>query len=222
MLEHAVIAAAGYGSRLDRGIPKSLALVNGRTIIEYQLALLKDVPDVRIVAGYQAEKLTAFVKALRPDVKVIVNKDFDTTNTLQSYFLGCHDLHGFFLLLDGDIIPSQKGFQRFKDHTGGNLIGIAPVVTEDAVYVHLNDRREITAFSRTDASAYEWSNIAVLHSDLLAWENTYVYQRLEKFLPLQAMVIERLEVDTPADLKFAEDVLRGDPEYRGNSGGSHG
>ena len=109
-LQHAVIAAAGFGSRLNKGIPKCLVDINGHKIIEYQLALLQDIPDVRVVVGYHANEVISFVKDIRPDVSFIVNEKFDTTSTLQSYYMGCHDIHDFFLLLDGDIIPHKTIF----------------------------------------------------------------------------------------------------------------
>lgn len=88
-LQHAVIAAAGFGSRLNQGIPKCLVEVNGHRIIEYQMALLRNIPDVRIVVGYHADDVIRFVRPLRPDIRFIVNERFDTTSTLQSYYMGC-------------------------------------------------------------------------------------------------------------------------------------
>ena len=104
IVKHAVIAAAGFGSRLNRGIPKCLVEVNGHKIIEYQLAQLQEIPDVRLVVGYHADEVIQAVKQLRQDVKFIINDCYDTTTTLQSYYMGCCDLHDYFLLLDGDII----------------------------------------------------------------------------------------------------------------------
>lgn len=112
-LQHAVIAAAGFGSRLNRGIPKCLVEVNGHKIIEYQLALLRDIPDVRIVVGYHADDVVRFVRRLRPDAKFIVNERFDVTSTLQSYYMGCSDIHDFFSFWTGILFlkgPASKIF----------------------------------------------------------------------------------------------------------------
>lgn len=113
IVKHAVIAAAGFGSRLNRGIPKCLVEVNGHKIIEYQLAQLQEIPDVRLVVGYHADEVIQAVKQLRQDVKFIINDCYDTTTTLQSYYMGCCDLHDYFLLLDGDIIPHKESFSNF-------------------------------------------------------------------------------------------------------------
>lgn len=212
-LQHAVIAAAGFGSRLNRGIPKCLVEVNGHKIIEYQLARLRDIPDVRIVVGYHADQVIPFVKSLRSDVSFIVNKHFDTTSTLQSYYMGCHDINDFFLLLDGDIIPHKGSFQRLlASFANSDVIGVSPCNTEDAVFTHLNDQGWLAEFTRTKPSIYEWSNIALLHSSHFINRSIYVYQCIEQFLPVRAAVVERLEIDTPLDMEYALEVMHQNPE----------
>lgn len=212
-LQHAVIAAAGFGSRLNKGIPKCLVNINGHKIIEYQLALLQDIPDVRVVVGYHANEVISFVKDIRPDVSFIVNEKFDTTSTLQSYYMGCHDIHDFFLLLDGDIIPHKTIFRQFLcDFSMQNVVGISRCNTEDAVFTHLNSKNEIIEFTRIKPSPYEWANIALLHSDCFTNDNIYVYQCIDRFLPLQGAVVERLEIDTPADMEYAISMMHKKPE----------
>ena len=207
-IQYAVIAAAGVGSRLGRGMPKALVEVNGRSIISYQLEILKDIPHVRIIVGYRAEAVAKAAQRLRPDIEVIYNREFASTNTLQSYYLGTKDLDEPFLLLDGDIIPQRDSLHVFLEQAGGETtIGVSPVNSEDAVFVHLDQDHCISSFSRTEQSEYEWSNIAVIHPRQLAYENTYVYEQLEKFLPLRACVVERLEIDTPNDIQYAQSVL---------------
>lgn len=213
-IQYAIIAAAGMGTRLHRNIPKVLAEINGRCIASYQMELLKEIPNVRIVVGYQADEVIQTVKKIRPDVKFILNENFASTNTLQSYYLGCKDIQEPFLLMDGDIIPQKASLDAFlQEANGSNLIGISKVNTEDAVFVHLDQNQCIQCFSREKKSQYEWSNIAVIHPNLLAYENTYVYEQLEKFLPLPACCIERLEVDTPSDIQYAESILLNSPQY---------
>lgn len=213
-IQHAVIAAAGMGTRLHRNMPKVLAEINGRRIVSYQMELLKEIPNVRIVVGYQADEVIQIVKEIRSDVEFVRNENYASTNTLQSYYLGCKDLQEPFLLMDGDVIPQKDSLEAFlREANGGNLIGISEVNTEDAVFVHLDQNHCIRCFSREEKSLYEWSNIAVVHPKLLAYENTYVYEQLEKFLPLPAKCVVRLEVDTPSDIQYAESILANTPEF---------
>lgn len=207
-IQYAVIAAAGMGNRLHRGLPKTLVEVKGRSILSYQLALLQEIPHVRIVVGYHAEEVVELAKKLRPDIEIILNQDFATTNTLQSYYLGTKDLHEPFLLLDGDIIPQKESLRAFLEQAQGETtIGIALVNSEDAVFVHLDENRCVASFSRTEKSQYEWSNIAVVDPKLLAYKNIYVYEQLSAFLPLRACTVDRLEIDTPNDIQYVETVL---------------
>ena len=213
-IQYAIIAAAGMGTRLHRNMPKALAEISGRKIVSYQMELLKEIPHVRIVVGYQADEVIQTVKEIRPDVEFILNENYASTNTLQSYYLGCKDLQEPFLLMDGDIIPQKASLDAFLQAAdGGNLIGISGVNTEDAVFVHLDQNHCIKYFSRAQKSPYEWSNIAVVHPKLLAYENTYVFEQYEKLLPLPARRIVRLEVDTPSDIQYAESILSSTPVF---------
>ena len=50
-IKHAIVSAAGIGSRLGLNTPKCLVRVGGLRIIDYQLELLRDVEDVVPRAG---------------------------------------------------------------------------------------------------------------------------------------------------------------------------
>ena len=56
-IKHAIISAAGMGTRLGLNTPKCLLKFNGVSIIEHQLDLLRDVEDVRVVVGFMEEDL---------------------------------------------------------------------------------------------------------------------------------------------------------------------
>ncbi len=79
----AVILAAGRGSRL-KGFtderPKCLNKVGSRTLIEYQLAALREagIEDITIVVGYKGEMLDSF------DCPVISNERWEKTNMVVS------------------------------------------------------------------------------------------------------------------------------------------
>ena len=54
-----VIGCAGAGTRLGWGIPKALIEVAGKSLLTRHLENLRDEEDIRIVVGYQAEKVIA-------------------------------------------------------------------------------------------------------------------------------------------------------------------
>jgi len=47
--------------------------VDGHTLIDYQLDLLRDVPDVRIVVGFKEEEVIEHVRKKRPDAVFVRN-----------------------------------------------------------------------------------------------------------------------------------------------------
>ena len=71
VVEHVIIAVAGLGSRLGLGKPKCLVELEGRPIIEYQLKLLKNIPDIRIVIGFEEFEVINTIKKIRSDVTLL-------------------------------------------------------------------------------------------------------------------------------------------------------
>ncbi len=211
-IKHVIIAAAGVGSRLGKGVPKVLVEVAGRKIIEYQLKLLEDIDHVRIIVGYLEDEVIKVAKSIRPDIEFVRNPWFRETTTLQSFYLGVKDLNEPFVIMDGDIIFDQKDFHNFMDYCqdGRDTIGVSMRIAENPVYVDIErngDSLTARGFQTNPATGYEWANIACLNPGILAYEKTYVYQRLAEHLPLRAFTLDKLEVDTINDLEIAESIL---------------
>ena len=83
-----------------------------------------------------------------------------------------------------------------------DLIGVTKSYTEDAVLVKVNDKNEVVAFSRDKISDLEWTGIAYFSNITISKEGKYVYQEIEKYLPVKAIEIECFEIDTPRDLEI--------------------
>lgn len=56
------------GTRLGIGTTKALIDIEGKPLILRQLELLKDFDDIRIVVGYQMEKVIEVVNNYRKDI----------------------------------------------------------------------------------------------------------------------------------------------------------
>jgi len=212
-VKHVIIAAAGMGNRLGKGIPKSLVEVNNRKIIEYQLKLLEEIPYVRIVVGYMEDEVINIAKAIRPDIIFVRNPSFKKTSTLQSFYLAAKNLEERCIIMDGDTIFNEKDFYDFLSYCddGINTIGISNRISEEPVYVDTNNiggELEVVSFQRDFKTNYEWANIACISPNLLEYRNINVYQQLEQELPLRAFNMDRLEVDTEQDLIIASKVLQ--------------
>lgn len=212
-VETAVICAAGTGSRLGVGVPKCLISVDGRSIIDRQLDLLVDVPDVRVAVGYREDLVVRHVSARRPDAIFVRNDDYAGTTTLHSLRRAVAHLDRPFLAIDGDLLLEPRSFQGFLTacDAGAPLVGITRASTDDAVFVTVSDDghpEEVTAFHRSPAAPWEWSGPAFLTRDHLATSDGYVYESLVPHLPLRSCPLIAAEVDTPDDLDRARSVVR--------------
>jgi choline kinase len=102
----AVILAAGLGSRLlphTETRPKCLLKVGGRTILEYQLAALRQcgITDVVLVVGYQREKIR---EHLDVPVTYIENSEYASTGSSYSLWLTRDLITDGFEYVNSDVI----------------------------------------------------------------------------------------------------------------------
>ena len=192
-IKHAVICAAGLGSRLGKNMPKTLVnITEDKRIIDHQLELVEDFELVSIVVGYKCKDVVDYVKDKREDIRIIHNPGFENNSTAFS--------------IDGDLLINKKEFDNFvNSYDGKTLLGITPAKTEDGVYVNLNENQEVISFQRQPKTDFEWANIACINKPVIMDKNEdYVYPQFIKHLPLKAFIIEHLyEVDTPGDYEVA-------------------
>ena len=206
IIKHAIISAAGMGTRLGLNLPKCLLQFSGTSIIQHQLELLKNIEDVRVVVGFMEENVIKTVKSIRNDVVFVRNPHYQDTSNTYSISLATKGIKEPHILLDGDLLINKESYSEFIDSFDGknSLVGITESSTDDAVYVQLNDKDEVIKFSRKIKSQYEWSGIACLSDIQVTEKDPYLYQILEKHLPLRAKHIECSEIDTADDLKRAQ------------------
>ena len=210
-INHAVICAAGLGSRLGKNMPKTLVnITDDKKIIDFQLEMVEDIETVSYVIGYQCEKVLEYVKDKREDLRIIHNPGYEHNSTSYSLYLATKDIDEPYVSIDGDLLINKAEFKEFvKSFKGETVLGITPAKTEDGVYAILNDKQEIVSFQRNPQTPHEWANIACIEKPVvLDKDEPYVYPQFEKHLPLKSFNIEHLyEVDTPGDLKFALENL---------------
>jgi choline kinase len=102
----AVILAAGRGHRLrdltgDR--PKCLARIGGCSLLERQIRSLGacGIEAIAVVAGFRAADIR---HACGPEVELVVNPEYESTNSLYSLWLARHLLTDGFVVLNGDVL----------------------------------------------------------------------------------------------------------------------
>lgn len=112
----AIIMAAGKGSRLGdlaKGKPKSFAEINGKKLIEYNLALLKKyhVDEIIIVTGYQCEAFEELT-AGEENIRLVYNPFYEMVNVLGSFYMGMEALHDDFIYLHADTLCEPAIFEK--------------------------------------------------------------------------------------------------------------
>jgi len=205
LVEHAVVAAAGLGSRLGHGKPKCLVEIDGVSVLAHLMHLLADVPDVRVVVGFMEHAVIAELARIRPDAIVVRNPAFRSTTTLHSYAAGARGLTGDCLFMDADLLVVPETFHAFLAtcQPAQPRLALTPARTVDAVYVEM-EHNAVTGFRREGATSFEWSNISWLPVSLFAdIGHTAVYEHLRQFLPMASGELESFEIDTAEDLERA-------------------
>jgi L-glutamine-phosphate cytidylyltransferase len=141
----AVILAAGKGNRLfphTKNLPKCLLKVKGHSILEYQIAALKqcNINDITIVLGHNADKIKEYLKT---PVKFIENKDYATTNSSYSLWLTRDFIKDGFIYINSDLLFHPKMLQTLLDSKDPDAIIIDHNVniSDDMQKAHMQDNR---------------------------------------------------------------------------------
>ena len=202
-----VIPCAGVGKRLGRGMPKAIVKVCGEEMILRTLKLLDEVEDVRIVVGYQAEKVMEKVLEYRKDVKFVFNYDYLSTGTGASVLLAAEGARKYVLTIDGDIIIHPTDMEKILAHSG-EFVGVTEVSSDDSVLAKIQNG-EVVGFSREEGDL-EWTGIAQICSEHIGATKGHVYEILEPLLPLPALKIRTKEIDTENDFLVASSWVEND------------
>ena len=128
------------GSRLELNMPKCLVEINNKKIIDYQLELIREIPNVYMVVGFMEEAVMEHVYRKRKDVIFVRNADYKTTTNSYSVYLATKDMSKPFVSFDGDLIVNPMSFKNFLSEceNGESLIYYTNSKSEDAVFVFLN------------------------------------------------------------------------------------
>ena len=107
----AIILAAGTSKRLrplTNDKPKCLLEINNKTIIDYQIEVLKNngIKDIVVIVGYNRKELINILN--EKEIKYIINYDYETTNSSYSLWLSKDELEGNdFIYLNSDLLFSE-------------------------------------------------------------------------------------------------------------------
>lgn len=204
-----IISCAGMGNRLGLGTTKALVEVDGKPLIIRHLENLKEETDIRVVVGYQAEKVIEVVNKYRKDILFVFNHDFRNTGTGASVALASKYANEYILSLDGDMLIHPEDMKKILsceyEFVGGN-----PIESDDPwmLQTFVQDGKEmVSAFSHCMGN-YEWNGVTQMLSSKMLKGNGHVFQLIEPYLPVQFMELRTREIDTINDYERATEWVR--------------
>jgi len=196
-----VLSCAGIGSRLGLAKTKALIEIEGTKLIHLQLEAFKDLEDLRVVIGYQARSVVEAVLEKRRDVVFVYNHDYFQTKTGTSYYLGARHANEYCVAWDGDLVVHPDDIPTCI-HFNGEYVGVSSIISEDTVFVKVNEDMQVVSFSREHGD-FEWSGPAKLKRNNIKYISSNVFNQIEEYLPLPCLKIRAQDVDTYEDYKNA-------------------
>ena len=145
-VDTAILLAAGRGTRLRSfwpDLPKGFVEIAGESLVERSTRLLREngVSRIVIVAGYQADAYFEFA-AGNPDVEVVLNPEFATTESMASFACALDVVKGDFLLLESDLFYEPRALEVLQRHSHDDvLLTSSPTGASDEVWVDANQGR---------------------------------------------------------------------------------
>ena len=201
-----IISCAGIGSRLGLATTKALININGKSLIRWQLELFKDIEDIRIVVGFQANDVIEEVKQYRKDVVFVYNHRYFETKTGASFYLGARDGNEYAIEYDGDLLVHPDDMKILLE-TDGEWIAYADKMSDDAVYAKTNQVGDVLSFSREQGD-YEWTGPCCIKKDKLKYSSGHVFNQLEPYLPMKGIKIRACDIDTYDDYQRALEFMK--------------
>ena len=201
-----VISSAGIGSRLGLGLTKALLQINGRSLISWQLELFKDVKDLRIVVGFQANDIIEEVLKYRSDAIFVFNHLYFETKTGASFYLGAKDAGEEIIEWDGDLLVHPDDVKTILN-TPGEFIGYSDITSEDAVYCKTDEEGNVLAFSRENGD-YEWTGPACIKKEHLTYSSNNIFNIFERVLPMKGIKVRAYDIDTYSDYKRVSEITK--------------
>ena len=199
-----IISCAGMGNRLGLGTTKALVEVEGKPLIMHHLEKLKDERDIRVVVGYQAEKVINVVRKYRKDVVFVFNHNYRETGTGASVALASQYTNEYILSLDGDLLVHPDDMKKILECDHEFVSGGTPDTDEPWMLQTYKDgdKEFVSAFSKNIGN-YEWNGITQMKSAKMKSGQGHVFQLIEPYLPVPFMEIRTREVDTINDYERA-------------------
>jgi len=192
------------GNRLGLGTTKALVEIDGKPLIVRHLENLINEKDIRVVVGYQAEKVINVVTKYRKDVVFVFNHNYRETGTGASVALAARYANEYILSLDGDLLIHPEDMKKILECDFEFVSGGVPE-TDDPWMLQTYEeagQKYVSAFSK-NLGDYEWNGITQMKSSKMMNGTGHVFQLIEPYLPVSFMELRTREIDTVNDYERA-------------------
>jgi choline kinase len=126
----AIILAAGQGKRLGGRVPKCLATVGGRSLMQHQMdaLLAHGIASVVVVVGFGKETVMEHLARDGPQtglgVTFVENPVWERVNNVYSLWAARAEIDGGFVLLNCDVLFHPQVLTRLLEATHDNVIAV--------------------------------------------------------------------------------------------------
>jgi len=200
-----VISCAGIGSRLGLSTTKALINIEGKPLIAWQLELFKDIEDIRIVVGFQANDVINEVLKYRKDAIFVYNHNYFETKTGASFYLGAKHANEYVMEYDGDLLVHPDDIKICLETD--EYIAYSDKTSTETVFVKTDEQGNVLAFSRQEGD-YEWTGPASIKKEKIKFTTENVFNQLEEYLPMKGIKIRACDIDTYEDYQKAIDFIK--------------
>ena len=116
-----VVLASGMGKRLNKKIPKCLVKIEDKTILERIIESSENFKKIIVVGGYKSNLLKKIIKKFnKKNIILINNKDYKSTNMVESFFKSFRKIDQDVLITYSDIVYDSSLLEEMcnfkKDH----------------------------------------------------------------------------------------------------------
>jgi choline kinase len=221
---HAIILAAGVGTRLGRPFPKSLSLLpGGERILGRQIRLLREagIDAVTVVVGFKM----ALIMEEFPDVYYSYNPVFYVTNTSKSLLWALRHLDDDILWLNGDVVFDPQILRDLLAAPRANLVCVDKkrcgeeevkyVSGPDGAIAGISKQVQTPEGEALGINLVRRESLPAFKKGLSACEDTDYFERGlelmiaagEKILPLDISGYRCVEVDFVEDWELAQKIF---------------
>ena len=161
-----VIMAGGQGTRLKRKInnlPKSLAPIGNKTILEYQIEHLKKYKDIDLhfCLGYKSNQILKLLESL--EIEFTFSIEEKPLGTYGALYNSKDYLNRNFFVLYGDVLTNfdiNFGFDKFKKLEADFLL-ISRFTDHplDSDLIKFNNKNQVTDIFRVNEDTYNYSPV---------------------------------------------------------------